>query len=348
VAAFVDLVASLTGPKDNQWGMHAGACCCGDPTVELYQGNRLLAALSVHGGRTLRWSGRWPGDLFPSAAGSDRLVAFLSARGIHGPARELAQRRADDAVRERENACFEANLPKDLVELFWKSETPAQVVGVLAGLAPLARATMVLKLIGCDEGSWEEDSRLDRLLIDGPVKGIDAATFSAVLRAGLADPVLANGAARAIFFEQLHGRIPAAELARAMPALAAVGLSHPQAANRHLTLKALGRIGTAAAVIELKRYLRNPVKPRVVDEAATLEPRRRRHDPSKALPPVEGASELAHAAYRLAELGDRASLPLIRTYAGTATGADRTLLLRAVSMLEQPPPARRPARGTKR
>lgn len=66
-----------------------GACaCCGSPTFEIYRGDVLVAALSFHHGKTLRWSEGWPGDAKLTSGSGRYLVEWLAAKG-HGLPRAL-------------------------------------------------------------------------------------------------------------------------------------------------------------------------------------------------------------------------------------------------------------------
>ncbi len=76
--------------------------CCGDPTFELYSGDRLLAMIGYHPGERLRWAdGKWPGDAELTAASRGFFISWLSQHGVEGPQREVdqAQRRQNEKTR---------------------------------------------------------------------------------------------------------------------------------------------------------------------------------------------------------------------------------------------------------
>lgn len=59
-----------------------GSCmCCGQPTIELYRGERLVAEIGFHHGTGLRFRG-WSGDGWMSDAGADGLCKWLEERGV--------------------------------------------------------------------------------------------------------------------------------------------------------------------------------------------------------------------------------------------------------------------------
>ena len=59
-----------------------GTCmCCGEPTIELYRGERLVAEVGFHHGKSLRWRG-WPSD--GMLVDADALCTWMEAHGAKG------------------------------------------------------------------------------------------------------------------------------------------------------------------------------------------------------------------------------------------------------------------------
>ncbi|MEM9461014.1 MAG: hypothetical protein AAGF11_43015 [Myxococcota bacterium] len=59
-----------------------GTCmCCGEPTIELYRGDSLIAEVGFHHGKSLRWRG-WPSDGLLADAGA--LCTWMEAHGAKG------------------------------------------------------------------------------------------------------------------------------------------------------------------------------------------------------------------------------------------------------------------------
>lgn len=57
--------------------------CCGNPTFEFYQDDKLIAALGAHHGKSLRWLGRkWQGDGVLTKDSADFLVKWLAVYGV--------------------------------------------------------------------------------------------------------------------------------------------------------------------------------------------------------------------------------------------------------------------------
>ena len=64
--------------------------CCGNPTLEFYRQEKLVASLSLHHGRSLRWpGGRWRGDGQLTRESAAFLTQWLAAQGVPGPKREF-------------------------------------------------------------------------------------------------------------------------------------------------------------------------------------------------------------------------------------------------------------------
>lgn len=77
--------------------------CCGNPTLELYEGNRLVVELGFHHGMSLRWKG-WPADGRLTEQSATFLVQWLTDAGVTGPRDEVETERLR---RERTAAALE-------------------------------------------------------------------------------------------------------------------------------------------------------------------------------------------------------------------------------------------------
>jgi hypothetical protein len=121
--------------------------CCGDPTFEFYEGEKLVISLGYHHGRTLRWpGGPWPGDACLEPEASAVLCEWLAKRGATGPRDEVEsekRRRADLAARDAEQQ-----------ELLGKER--------IAAIAGAADTRAVAKLLA--EWFPDRDARLDLLV----------------------------------------------------------------------------------------------------------------------------------------------------------------------------------------
>lgn len=74
-------------------------CACrGDPELRFFQGDRLLAHLSLHHGKSLRWlDGSWSGDTTLTQVSAASIAAWLHGQGLPASREE-----AKDRERQRE------------------------------------------------------------------------------------------------------------------------------------------------------------------------------------------------------------------------------------------------------
>lgn len=67
-----------------------GCGCFGYPTFEFYEGEALLASLSLHHAKSVRWrKGCWPGDGMLVAEGASFLVNWLADKGVKVPLQQV-------------------------------------------------------------------------------------------------------------------------------------------------------------------------------------------------------------------------------------------------------------------
>ena len=60
--------------------------CCGNPTLEFYRGDTLIASLGFHHARSLRWpDGKWEGDGLLTEESSIFLIKWMADNGLSGP-----------------------------------------------------------------------------------------------------------------------------------------------------------------------------------------------------------------------------------------------------------------------
>ncbi len=69
-------------------GVNMGCMCCGDPTLEFYEGDRLIAMVSVHHEKNLRWhGGSWNCDASLTWRSATFLNKWLEDKGATGEQR---------------------------------------------------------------------------------------------------------------------------------------------------------------------------------------------------------------------------------------------------------------------
>jgi hypothetical protein len=313
-----------------------GCMCCGSPTIEFYAGTELVAALSLHHGRNLRWPRQWPGDGHLTRYSADYLTEWLEENGVAEPRHEFERGLREDRAAVRRDMAYTRILPIDLVQLWVETESEDEVFDAIEDRIgdAVERTALYLRLYGCDGGSWNLQSGWDQRLA-AELAAIDQRTMAKAMGALAGDTEGARGVARLVLGE---GRIDVLDdqaLARALPAMAEVGLSHERRINRTRTIYHLGRIGSAEAVHALRRCLHGEIEVEEIPEEESIEP-----GGWVTYIPADndidpGCSERAYSALVLAELGDRASLPVIEMLAEQADGEDGVLLGEALKLLAE-------------
>lgn len=104
--------------------------CCGHPSLEFFQGDKVVAEVGFHHGRGLRWKG-WPGDGALTDESSSFVVQWMADNGINDPREEVE---ASRKAKEKSRAAMErwtAAMPPAL-RLVWGSKSPRWRNGVVA------------------------------------------------------------------------------------------------------------------------------------------------------------------------------------------------------------------------
>jgi hypothetical protein len=185
--------------------------CCGNPTLEFYRQEKLVASLSLHHGRILRWpGGRWRGDGQLTRESATFLTQWLAARGVPWPQREFEHgefiKSTSPAARQHAQETWLKAMPSSL-KPFWpgmQELNPCEPPGggtdryyALALEMPRQeeRVRALLAWYGSGTGSWRtfpvyEAAAEDLLLrFETPV-------MVAALEGGELSPAQLEGAAR--------------------------------------------------------------------------------------------------------------------------------------------------------
>jgi len=325
--------------------------CCGDPTLEFYSQDALLAALTMHHGVTLRWNG-WPADATLTPASSEALCTWLAARGVSGPRAELEEARRAADVRGRRSRCVATLLqPATLAKLEVAMDEDARFENLrlketVASLLAAARATsgeralLFLRMLSCDDDAWESYTWLDSLLLEVVLPRLPTAEVGKALTDAATDPSAAPGAARYFLRPGTSERVQGDVAHLLAETLGPIGLTHPRASTRAATIVALGERGGGESIALLRRMLRAELAPRAVRPGFEEETVGRFSEYVAADDPCDECSERAHAAYWLARLGDHESEAAITALAAVAAAGDREVLQEALRLLRAPDAAR--------
>lgn len=250
-AAIAELIANLTFDDRNS-GFHC--MCCGDSLVTFFKGTNVLAEVSHHHGRSLRWKG-WKGD----SKFTDKAAAFWRSWFLtHGEARfeNMYQEEVSrNQERERITDLFLSAFPEGTGEIIDQAakasdyglERPGRKgVKQLEALFPernglaeaLAQSLGILASEGAGTGSWSTSSSREQLVLQVS-ESLTEDEFRTI--AGHPDPIVRLGAARLFFFEAAYRKLPQAERAPTAANLCRTTLDFDRCGNADIAIRALKR-----------------------------------------------------------------------------------------------------------
>lgn len=282
--------------------------CRGEPTFEFYDGDVLVAAISHHHGKSIRWrGGEWPSD----GVLTDRAAAYLQdwlARHGHARAKEemdMLERRASTEERRRES--YRKCLPWTVTDATLAGEEPEAFLKMLKRELPSAedQATLFLKLLGGDHNNWSMVPRFEQLILTEWIVALPQEAVAAAIRKARPATAEGEGAARWIFglgnFKPWLGEWSLLE------PLARFSLSHPRQANRWRTMATLRDIGDAPSLDLLRFMLEGGYILRSLPYNGVDEPRGELTVRPHGIDLPEGAPDALAAALCLAALNDQPS-----------------------------------------
>jgi hypothetical protein len=240
--------------------------CCGDPTFEFYQGDKLLAMVGFHHGISLRWAGGcWPGDGMLTAESRDRLPqwfadngydAFKKGREADVAEKETARKKRQtflECYPERARKLFNVRLsPMDKQEEE-QSKRIAKAVG-----DPVELAISTCRALGTTGGSWSMTDNDQRLAITAgsTVVGED---FLTALKRIRNDRIAELGAARMFFWGRYGGEIPAGDRVEWTVHLAKIVLEHGDSQNWSILMRRLCELQDAKITDLLRQIAQGKV-----------------------------------------------------------------------------------------
>lgn len=281
--------------------------CCGNPSFEFYDGERLVATLGFHHGQGMRWeSGPWPGDVLLDNGKAIALCDWLEQRGVKGAGDELREAAVQKAALERRWASYEIAMPQELFLAIKevKSAEEAKTLFTEKLPDPRLRAQVVLSLFGCSHDSWSISAGMDNFLVENFLPEITAATFADLFEDPNLPAPTRRGTARWFFEEGEWKILDKASLAQQLPALAEEGLTSPKAHNRRRTILQLGGIASPEALDLLRKVLAGQFKPVALSEKEAAEAGGMVSFWPDTLKLPDDAPDTAHAAAILIRLND--------------------------------------------
>jgi hypothetical protein len=316
VNAFLDLL------ELDDCGGDEGCMCCGDPTFEFYAGDRLLAGLSFHHDRKLRWSGGpWHRDVDLSGRAREALCLWLAQHGEPGPAQSIDDDRRRGRREQRRDERHEAILGHERrAALLADLDAAGGYDGYPAVFAKHepdlnARILLAFRLRGaCDDAEGADPIGLAARysLFADPV-----ASVVAVAKTVLTEDEAGKGVG---FWLLAHGGSDGLDIATLDALLEPATmwlLTDAEPDVRRTAIWGLGDVHRPAAVALARRLLDGRVLTRRPDDAATA--------------PAETRGNVQAAAIALVKLGDHESLPRLRALTASWDPADRRRFEEAVT-----------------
>ncbi len=213
--------------------------CPGTLVVRFFRGEDLLATLTVHHFRSIRWiDGPWQSDAFLAGMAGATFPQWIfrhggSFAGVSQPVPTAPPQVAPPP------ADFFSHFPAEARALFpasfgWtEGLVPRRVASDLPGVMPdpTTRAGACFRALGGDTSSWfAEDAKVG--LAQNAVVELDDAALLAALEAATTDEQALRGAARVYFRFKLNERFDTATNAIWLPRLADTALRTGSPANR--------------------------------------------------------------------------------------------------------------------
>lgn len=327
-AAAIAEIVGFIGLDEEESGGHC--MCCGEPSIEFYTGDKLVVTLAVHHGIGMRWQEGWPSDARLLPRSSDALTAWLAKNGIKGPAEELAGNRASEAAAKRRAVAIQATVPVAAWDALQKATSAEDAANAFVKNIPdeIQRAEVLLRMFGCDYGSWSHHDQWDELVKGSLLPRVPSAVLAkAKIEAG---SQAANGLARWLFFERKWEEWKRAELDAVFEVTARDGLLHPREANRRKTLLAIGGIGGDGARKLLTAVLRKEIQPRQLPEGREAEVGGMVTFMPEPQEIPEDCPDHVHAAIWLARMKDATTRSEIEKLAVTLKEKERSVIERAL------------------
>lgn len=304
--ALVREMAQHMEVRDDQGGFHC--MCCGSPTFEFYRGAELIAAIGFHHGQSIRWgNGLWPGDAALTERSADFLIEWLDRNGHSKPKQERIEARRRSAADERRYQRYQALVPKGLMDAWDDAEDADTMTKALENQVPdlEARTLLLLKLLGCDNGTWTKTTGFEEVIVDRWLPAVPEATLLKVVAGVKPLSEEGQGAARWIFG---RGNLtPWQAKWEVLEPLAKFSMTHPRQANRWRALEGLRDLGGEPSRQLLMAVVRGDFKVRELPDEDLYEPEGSQTFYPNAITLPDGASDALAAALCLAELEDVAS-----------------------------------------
>lgn len=338
----VEKVASLLGIIQLAEQQGYGRCtCCGEPSLEFYRGDELVATLGFHHGHSLRWSeGIWPGDAVMTNQSAMGLCEFLAKHGHEGPLEELNEALGRARAANRYWTAVLEFETEEFFEAWWKiseedkSPEHKELIKHVENRWPdkTERTSKLFGLYGAlPDASWSLSTGLDEMLTEILLPTVADQAGELLKSDSLTEQAL-QGIARWAFFDHRDDANKLEITEEGYELLAKWSLSHPRDPNHFHALFFLDKAKKHHLLLD---FVTNPPKPKILAKDHENEPGGMiSYVPNGAEIP-EGASPRASAIWLLARAGEESARPLIEKLNKEANKPDKETYQAALKLLDQ-------------
>jgi hypothetical protein len=340
----------LDGIAIDEAGSNFFCGCCGNPTLEFYEGDRLLAMVGYHHGQSLRWAGgTWPTDALLTQSSQAFMVSWLARHGVQGPRREVDERQKQRDEEARRTQRYTALIPEQtraalaqawqspelrndngrgdvrerlFAEAFIKREKDAQT-----------SIELYLRLLGVTgEYPWNYYHEYQQTITKHLLPRFAGLELAQTVTSVMKDDEGILGAARWLLWENGWRNLDESDHERILPSLAERALQHRSMGTRKDVMYVLSDIRDAWAAQPLRQMLSRPTDPNWAPPQ--MKYGRRIDLPDGGRVVSDECSDAVWAAFCLAKRGDQPSLPAIEQLAAQSQGRDKELLEAAIRLLQ--------------
>ncbi len=330
----------LNGIQINEDGSNFYCGCCGDPTLEFYAGDRLLAMVGYHHGQSLRWAGsQWPADGLLTQPSQAFVVSWLAQHGIQGPRREVEERQKQRDEETRRQQRYAELIPEQtfvvrgqvsprgiMREKLFANAFIKQEKNIQTSLELYLR---LLGVTGNDTWSFYYDYQ--RTITEDLLPRFKGPELAQGVTTVVKDDEGMLGAARWLLWENGWRNLDESDRERILPSLAERALQHRDVRTRKDVMYVLSEIKDAWAAQPLRQMLSRPTDPNWAPPQMKYGHRINLPDGGHVV--SDECSDAIWAAFCLAKRGDQPSLSAIEQLAAASQGRDKELLEAAIRLL---------------
>ncbi len=232
---------------------------------------------------------------------------------------------------------YRAILPPAASAALLEAKTHEAQVAALGHVTdPAERAVLMVRMFGANMTRWNEVGGGPDWVLDEQLRALAPPDLARALRSALLDPEGLAGVARLLYRDDDHAgevvrALERSDLDALIEATALWALGHDHESNRHAAIARLREVSGDVARDALRALLAGkiPVRERPAEVATAGGGRRYVRLSGVTI----DTSDRAHAAFALANMGDRDSLPAIRLLAEAAPPTDAKAYADAIALL---------------